>query len=160
MTTVHVYSILWRFSVKSYRLSSFLIYRSLYLRKICHVYKWCGPASWISNAVLRLFMKVVCVVNQLGQVQLWHDIKNRFWDLYKDKVFRNKYSITNVRVNSSREHLSAPGQIPGTWKILSNARTCRQFLLAKAPPLVPTMMVKSPDPSSSDQYTKILFAIF
>ena len=52
------------------------------------------------------------------------------------------------------------GKSPGIWKNCSNARPCEQFLLANAPPPIPSMMIKCPALSQSDQYTKLVLAIF
>ena len=51
-----------------------------------------------------------------------------------------------VWVNSSREHPpgQTPGHTPGIWKNCSNARLCGKFLLANAPPPVPSVVVKCP----------------
>ena len=64
----------------------------------------------------------------------------------------------------------APCKPPGKLWIFEKklvkcpALSCGQFLLANAPPTVPTMMVKCPASRSpvspSDQYTELLVAIF
>ena len=55
-----------------------------------------------------------------------------------------------------------PARKPRVFETIgqTNARPCGQFLLANAPPPVPTMMVKCPAPQSIPPIYKILVAVF
>ena len=64
----------------------------------------------------------------------------------------------NVQVNSSHKHPLRAN--PEYLKKIGKCPALRVIFLAKAPPPVPTTMVKCPAPSPSDQYTEMLFAIF
>ena len=71
--------------------------------------------------------------------------------------------VSNVRVNSSREHPLPPGNPPGIPRQVEKL-FMRAIFVGKFPLPVPTMMVKSlanpRPPKPCDQYTKVLVAIF